>query len=271
MLTFQLLLVSESIDPGTVALVRHQARGPTGLTPWSLWRADDGRFDLYQRIQNMPVFGAKSNIASFVVTAERQTVFVGLYEIAGRDIAPAEMHCPLMLHSAAGKILYDLRHTETLAVYAGRLFVDWGKGYKAWVQHAERRSKSIVRLTPTVIEPDFPGFHGFQYVVSEVEFVPESWRSVLKSSRGVYLLLCPETGVQYIGAAIGPDGFYGRWLDYVRDGHGGNDLLRDRDARSFLVSILEAASSAATTPEILGREAIWKRKLGSRVHGLNAN
>ncbi|MGH6719786.1 MAG: GIY-YIG nuclease family protein [Alphaproteobacteria bacterium] len=128
-------------------------------------------------------------------------------------------------------------------------------------------------MTATLAEPPFPGFHAFQQVVSEVEFMPDGWRSVLKASKGVYLMICPDTGAQYVGSAVGPDGFYGRWLEYARDGNGGNALLKDRDARKFLVSILEVAPSSATLDEteILSREAVWKRKLGSRVHGLNAN
>jgi hypothetical protein len=94
---------------------------------------------------------------------------------------------------------------------------------------------------------------------------------VLEVSRGIYLLHCPKTGDQYIGSAIGSRGFYGRWLDYARDGNGGNALLKDRDARTFFVTILEVASSIATREEILKTEAVWKQKLGSRVHGLNAN
>ena len=37
------------------------------------------------------------------------------------------------------------------------------------------------------------------------------------------------------------------------------------------VAILEAVASSATDDDILAVEALWKRKLGTRVHGLNAN
>lgn len=271
MLTFQLLLASEGIEPKSVRLVRHQARGPSGLTPWSLWRAADGRFETYQRIQKKPVFGDGACIASFVATPDGLTLFVGLYEVAGMATAPSEMTCPLMLHAVAGFNLYDLRRIEALASYFGRLFVAWGEGYRTWVQRADRQTKEIVRLTPGIADPPFPGFQEFQARISEVEFLPNGWREVLSASRGVYLLMCPDTGVQYIGSAIGAGGFLGRWLDYARDGHGGNALLKGHDARGFTVSILETAASAATEAAILSCESLWKRKLGSRIHGLNAN
>jgi hypothetical protein len=37
------------------------------------------------------------------------------------------------------------------------------------------------------------------------------------------------------------------------------------------VAILEVASSIATVDEINKRESLWKKKLGTREHGLNVN
>jgi hypothetical protein len=51
MLTFNMLLRQENIEPQSVKLVQHQgARAAVGNTPYDLWRAGDGRLELYQRI-----------------------------------------------------------------------------------------------------------------------------------------------------------------------------------------------------------------------------
>ena len=62
-----------------------------------------------------------------------------------------------------------------------------------------------------------------------------------------------------------------RWDEYAANGHGGNQLLQRRGQANYAVSILEVASSEMSPDEIIGRESVWKDKLGSRAHGLNAN
>jgi hypothetical protein len=93
----------------------------------------------------------------------------------------------------------------------------------------------------------------------------------LAAVRGVYLLTCPRTNEQYVGAAHGGDGFLGRWLGYARSGHGGNVGLKSRDPSDYRVSILEVAASSASVEDILAMEARWKDKLQSREMGLNRN
>ena len=63
----------------------------------------------------------------------------------------------------------------------------------------------------------------------------------------------------------------GRWRAYAMNGHGGNQLLLNRERSNFSVSILEVASPDMSARDIIERESAWKNKLGSRSHGLNAN
>jgi hypothetical protein len=107
--------------------------------------------------------------------------------------------------------------------------------------------------------------------VSELTVLPESWKSVLKASRGIYLLTCPKTKEQYVGSATGHDGFWGRWIDYAKNGHGGNLGLKSRESSDYQISILEVASSSATHEDILKLEGLWQRKLRSQEMGLNRN
>ena len=89
MLTFNTILRSEGVDPTKVRLVRHQDnRAIVSCTPYNLWRAGDGRLELYQRIQRREVFEIGSTLASFVATPADETLFVGLYHVDGIGVAP---------------------------------------------------------------------------------------------------------------------------------------------------------------------------------------
>jgi hypothetical protein len=94
---------------------------------------------------------------------------------------------------------------------------------------------------------------------------------ILAATGGVYLLVSTESGEQYVGSATGQEGFWARWEAYAQNGHGGNSLLRARGRPPYSISILETASTAATRDQVIASEQRWKKKLGSRAFGLNAN
>ena len=270
MLTFKGLLEAAGVDPHDVRLVRHQTN-KGNLTPWALWRKDVDAFELYQRIQRRPVFDKAGQVASFVVTPDGRTLFVGLYEVGSIGTAPEGMKCPVRGIDVAGFRLYDLTRHDALSPYAGRLVIDWGDGARSWVQRAERHLKPITELAAQEIDPPFPGFLEFQERLSALEALPPGWRDALGSVRGIYLLTDPEAGENYVGSATGEGGFLGRWFGYAATGHGGNVRMKARGATDYVVTILEVSPSSATVDEIIKREGLWKTKLGTREHGLNAN
>jgi len=45
---------------------------------------------------------------------------------------------------------------------------------------------------------------------------------VFKAVRGVYLLVCKETGKQYVGSAQGEETLWGRFIAFATTGRGGN-------------------------------------------------
>ena len=167
-------------------------------------------------------------------------------------------------------LAYDLDWIEDFDDLVERVVVRWGASARAWFQRAHLKRKEVVEISRQVVDPEFPGFAAFATTLEEVPMLPHSWRAVLASVRGVYLVVCPKTGEQYVGSASGDDGFWGRWSAYAADGHGGNVLLRNRKV-NYGITVLEAASSTMSASDIIEREAAWKTKLGSRAHGLNAN
>jgi hypothetical protein len=275
-LRFNTLLGQAGIEPEEVRLLRHQDnRTPKARNPYELWRDDRDGFEIYQSAQS---FGNRSKLAapywaSFVVTPGGETLLAGFYgcEYLGvndvdRPWAHTEGSDP-----AGTCDVYRLRLDQRLNDLAGRLAIEWGDAQRAWIQRADNQDKVVLLLREGFREPDFPGFTRFISPLSKIEGLPRDWVAALSSSRGVYLLTCPNTREQYVGSASGSQGFYGRWLNYASDGHGGNVGLKSRDPSDYQVSILEVAGSSATIEDIISMEALWKRKLQSREMGLNKN
>lgn len=279
MLTFNMLLTEAGLDPSKVKLVRHKDERPRanpayrGITPYSLWRASDGRFDFYQRVQKDDVFRDVTHLAAFVVTPKpaEETLFAGIWRVGGRGTVDEDLADPLDGNSIQGLNLYDLERLHALQEFEGRLVIDWGPGHRKWVQRAHRQPKKIVELRRQFQEPEYPGHMAFIGRLSEIVSVPETWKTALSSVGGVYLLVCQKTGRQYVGSAHGRGGLLARWMQYACDGHGGNQGMRLEPHREYQVSVLETAPSSASLDDVLELEGRWKAKLCSKKFGLNRN
>jgi hypothetical protein len=269
MLTMNAILRHEGIDPSNVRLVRHQdQRAGVHLTPYNLWRAGDGRLELYQRIQRRQVFTVGNLLASFVATPSDETMFIGLYKVTGLGVAPVGTTDPAILVDQAGLNLYEIQQEPLLTDYVGKLIIDWGKGYRSWVQWANSNEKPVLQIRTEAREEPFPGFSTFCWNIDEIAAIPLGWQEVLRSVKGVYLLVCNETGKQYVGSAKGDESLWGRFLDYARSGHGGNIELKRRGKASYRVSVLEVVNSDVGIERV---EEAWKQKLMTRQFGLNRN
>ena len=270
------ILRDTGLQLGDIRFLRHKdKRAKKGRSPYELWRDNRSQFDSYQskqRIANRQKLTAPY-WAVFVVNLNDETMFAGLYAVTYRGLLEQDTPMPHTdgIDKAGSCDVYDLVLQDTLSDLIGKLFIDWGQGALAWVQYAERNNKPITELHKAFREPDFPGFLNFIQPLSKLNNMPTSWHTVLKSSRGVYLLTCPKTKEQYVGSATGVDGFLGRWQDYIQTGHGGNIGLKSRDASDYQVSILEVAGTSETKDEILTMEGRWQSKLQSLEMGLNRN
>src|SRR3974390_936106 len=186
MIRFNSLLRNEGIDPKHVKLVRHQdKRYPGRPTAYQLWRAKDGRFEQYQSFQGRPVFANARQLASFVATPLDETLFVGLYEIGKVGKVPKGTRDPLSDHDISGLHLYHLTLSKSLKEYRGRLIVEWGKGFRSWVQRAAKQDKEVLEISRKEQDPPFPGFLDFRKRLSDLRSVPPSWRTVLASVHGI--------------------------------------------------------------------------------------
>jgi len=276
MLTFNMLLDVAGLARSDVRLLRHKdQRSTKGRSPYELWRDAPAQFEDYQSTQafenhaklNAPIW------AAFVGTPADETLFVGLYAV--KHLGPIAVDRP---HPHADGVdlagscdEYELTPQPALSQYRGRLLIDWGPGKRSWVQRADNQDKPITELRTAFTEPEFPGYLNLISPLSKIDSFPLGWVTALKASRGIYLLTCPKTREQYVGAAFSEGGFWSRWQNYVLTGHGNNVALKSKDPSDYQVSILEVAGTSTTTEDILRMEVLWKSKLRSREMGLNKN
>jgi hypothetical protein len=271
---FNTLLHTEGLALENVRLLRHQDnRVDKGRTPYRLWYNNPADFELYQSHQSKERIKFDAPYwASFVGTPDNKTLFVGLYSAKYKGRLERDTPMPNGGVEIAGSCdVYDLILDKRLGDLIGKLFIEWGTGYRAWVQRADRQNKAITELRDNLQEPIFPGFLNFIKPLSEIDGLPHGWIAILRNSKGIYLLTCPKTKEQYVGKADSANGFWQRWQEYTKTGHGGNVALKSREASDYQVSILEVAGTAATAEEIQAMEDRWKSKLQSREMGLNRN
>lgn len=276
MLSFENLLNLAGIEGGAVRLLRHQDNRHNGfLSPYALWRDHRERFDAYQATQ---AIGDAARLrapywASFVGLLGRETLFVGLYSAELVGLLPADRPHPVTggIEKAGSCHFYRLELQTKLSDFAGRLWIEWGSGYRSWIQRGNSVQKPILELRRSLGEDPFPGFQALILSLSDIERIPSTWAAALAATRGIYLLTCPRTREQYVGMASGAEGFLGRWREYFATGHGGNVGLKSRDPSDYQVSILETVGTGATPADLLAVEVRWKHKLQSREMGLNRN
>lgn len=148
--------------------------------------------------------------------------------------------------------------------------VQWYTGGKhpGWKQWAGRNPKPVVEIAAQQERP-FPGWLAFSCAVDELHLLPRTWREVLRSSAGVYLLT-DTVGRHYVGSAKGKDGFLGRWDGYRDSGAGGNVGLADAIG-PYVMTVLQTFDPSTPDQTVEGVESMWKDKIGARKLGYNRN
>jgi hypothetical protein len=271
MLKFNTVLQEAGFDPKKVFLLRHEDERVRGGI-YQAWKSRRRDFETYQNSQKWQNrFEDGSSLASFAVGANRETLFVGMYDVLtvtrvnGPSVDPLLGELP-----AEDRAVHETRYSERMQDYEERLVVDWGPSTRTWRQLARNQNKPILEIRAQASEPAFPRYVDLHRRLGDLSNIYPSWQKQLAAARGVYLLTFDD-GTQYVGSATGQEGFWKRWEDYLSSGHGGNVvLLRDeRDARTAMVSILEVSGSADTYNEIIGREMRWQEKLGTRAKRLD--
>jgi hypothetical protein len=291
-MTFNDLLVKDSIDPKTVRMLRHRPKEQklnkelpmlAGIKP--------AVFNAYQQTQAPKVERALEAlkgvgyVGSFIRHGAGKALFVGLYRIKGsqaltHDALLAIPHYKELVEDWGFRgmdrtrptiLWFDLVCTDFCAEWSGRLVVKWPLPEIQWSLPAthDYRVAAILEESGLTVMPDWREIDlPWDYLTQ----LPQQWRAELQRWRVIYYIFDKSDRKGYVGSACGVDNLLGRWKSYADHGHGGNTLLRKRDPKRFRFSILERVSPDMKQREVVQLERSWKLRLHTHhPDGLNDN
>lgn len=185
-------------------------------------------------------------------------------------------------------VSYQISLTDKYSGYIGRLkilyrYTDRTTRTKIHDFLSKMVVKELLPVTYDVLT--FPGYKNVDISYASLANIyakdSTEWKIALKTVKGIYLIADIKSGKKYVGSATGANGFWGRWSDYIENGHGGDVDLRklvnehgmDYVKKNYKFTILEFAGAYESDEVIINRESYWKRVLMSRMEtaGYNKN
>jgi hypothetical protein len=288
------LFATESIDPQKVFVLRHRPTEPklVRVLPWLAATRPD-IFNAYQRTQgprlerSMEALIGSGLVASFIGLEAGRAVFAGLYSIRGaeRRGPRASRRLPVYselrsfgmrdwaLEEAGEKLWFDLELEHFYSHWKGRLVVEWPPPERAWYRRAHKNRLPIYAIhEDSLFESRMPPWDQIELRWEELAVLPQAWKAALAQWRGIYFIFDESDHMGYVGSAYGKTNLLRRWLDYASTKDGGNRLLRDRDPRGFIFTILQRVSPDMEAEDVIRLETTWKKRLHTHAPvGLNAN
>jgi len=279
MITLYDLLEMYNVDPKTVKLVRHSDREIPIL---KVFREDADKLETYQRFQEPNKFGKAKSIIVFAPYYKTTALFLGMWDIKGTtdfNLYDEETKSLLNKHDLpvewmTNTVKYNIIKNQILEDLSERLVIEWGRSTVSWVQ---KKDKEIVEIKAKNTISEFEAYNLVNLEFSQLKQLikhpgtNQTWVKALSSVNGIYLIQDKSSGKLYVGSAYGISGIFGRWSEYAKNGHGGNQELKELNPNNFEFSILEIASPTNTADDVITIENRWKEKLGTRQFGLNNN
>lgn len=285
LLRFSDILVRAGIDPKKTLLIRHTKSNRVFKKCCEESRKDATMVMTFIREQNCGFSDGFDYWAVFVSDHGTMCKLYGLFRVGSavpntRNVMPVGYDRIDPDSFRGDRLFYDLERMEILKEYENRLIIDWGNSVRTWAQRATNE-KDIIAIQNSEV------FSGYEEVIlsfQELERIVgnptayHEWYTALSAVYGVYLIVDKKSGKQYVGAAYGDqEGLWGRWSNYVRTKHGGNErmkkLLEEEPERykDFQFSILQILSKAEKDEYVIQMESRYKKKLLSEEFGLNGN
>lgn len=247
--------------------------------PYSLYISNHDLFLKYQSEQTEDVFKDVDYIVSFIAEEGTSARLIGVFKVEGYDNARKAKN------KLQNKFYYELSDVEAFKKeYSERIIIDWGKGTRSWWQwlkHGEK-DKDVIAIEKQGVEWKYPTYEEIILPFEQLQRIINGnggiWKHKLSAVKGIYVISDTLTGNLYVGSATRPNGIWGRWSDYAKDGHGGNVDLEalikqdpDYAKNNFQWGILQTCSLGTSRNDILHLESVWKEKLGRKACGLNEN
>ncbi|MTI70073.1 MAG: GIY-YIG nuclease family protein [Firmicutes bacterium] len=275
------IIKMRGLDKYNIKIVRHTVK-----RKYIERLINNGDFEMYQSVQKSDVFKNCDYILTFIATEGTNSILHGVYKV--RDVKKIDK-LPKQINfikeyenwSDDSIYKYSFEEVDILKDLEKRLVIDWGSGVLSW--HQRILEKRVVEILPKGFVKGFPGYQNVILSFEELERIINNpipnrqWKMALSSVYGVYLILDKKDGKQYIGSAYGEEGIWGRWKTYVKTKHGNNKILTEiinEDSeryRNFQFSILDILPKTSVSEDVIELENTMKKKLGSKVFGLNMN
>ena len=242
----------------------------------------------YQSTQSKRCFDNCNYIATFMGTNKTEALFVGLYEIEGIITGPDVKNqmpkdYPYPEHFDETHVYYVMKKMDAMSELVDKLVIEWGKSTLSWNQWATT-DKEVLSIASRDEVP-FPGYEELIVPYSVLGELVEGknkyrkWIDALSAVNGIYLICDVKRNKQYVGSTYNTDGILGRWTEYYKTHHGGDEGLKSHlrkypDAYyDFQFTILRILPKNISDKEAVGVEKLYKDKLCTRneEYGLNKN
>lgn len=267
MITIQELLSLRNL-PATqkIKLVRHAPH------TYAEYKSNYPLFLKYQEEQHLKIFHKCEYIISFIGEGETTARFIGVYKINGERAFKN------------GYYYYDIEEVSGFEDFKDRVVIEWGSSTRMWHQWITQKKEVLEIQTGKYSNKQFKDYLDFvldytelKEIISNIHIYKE-WRTMLSAVKGIYLILDKVTGKKYIGSAYGDGGIWERWCEYVKtNGHCNNKQLLELISKNpnkvedFQFTILRTMSKTVTAKEVIEREQLYKKKMGTMAFGLNSN
>lgn len=279
LLHFSDILINAGLDPAKVQLIRHAMNDKDFRACY-----EKNMVKEYTGEQKKDFNKGYDYWAVFISGKGTEARFYKLYRVGAvvprcLEVMPKDYPCPHAFETPGD--YYELEYADILKEFENRLIIKWGDATRVWHQKGTT-GKEIVAIQTSHNE-EFVGYENVVLPYEKLKEVVENdvdyklWYTALSNVKAVYLILDVKNGQQYVGSAYGNRGLLERWECYVDTFHGNNKLMRevicDHPDRYqfFQFSILQIFSMSTPDDIIINAENLWKRKLGTKEYGMNAN
>jgi hypothetical protein len=244
----------------------------------------DGFLREYTQKQSLHFFDGHDKVIVFSADEGTTAKYLKSYEVRHGDTPSVSPNCsPFLLEPYKEEIMHPLFEIDNdpLITYENKLFIEWGKAAVKWYQKGTNE-KVITQLVNTS-QFVFPGYENVLLTFNELKQIIDNhqtyadWHIALSSINAIYAITDCSNGKIYIGSSYNKNGLLGRWSEYVKTTHGGNEgfkQLLTQNSKAYLhfqYSILKVLPKDITALEAVEIENVFKRKLQTISFGYNHN
>ncbi len=248
----------------------------------------ENMIEAYQAAQSKNCFDNCKYIASFIGTNKTEALFIGLYEIVDSITGPAVKEkmpegYPYPEHFDENHMYYVMKKLDAMSDLIDKLVIEWGKSTLSWYQWAST-DKEVLSISNRN-EEEFPGYEELIVSYSVLGDLVDrkdrykKWIEALSNVNGIYLICDTKRNKQYIGSTYNNMGILGRWTEYYKTHHGGDEGIKEHLKKypdafyDFQFTLLRILPKNISDKEATSVESLYKNKLCTRneEYGLNRN